>query len=57
MDNNWIIKGFSYWENELSFDGDIIWINIGWFLPLATDKINFQKTIAISCYSYIQKFN
>ncbi len=56
--NYWEIKTWCYWENELSIINDNeIWINIGFVSPLITNKLNFQKTIALSAYMYNDKFN
>ena len=55
--NYWLIKGFCYWESELSFDNDDIWINIGYFRPYVAKKENFQKILAISAYEYVNHFN
>jgi len=55
--NHWYLYGFCYWQSELSFEDDIIWINIGFHLPLAATKQDFQHTLAVSAYTYVQKFN
>ncbi len=55
--NPWEIKGFCYWESELSFDNDLIWINIGWSGPLVANKNNFQHVVGVSAWNYIRKFN
>jgi hypothetical protein len=58
MKNYWYIKGYSYWESELSVEKDgSIWINIGFHLPMLCNDNNFTKTVAISAYTYSQKFN
>lgn len=57
MKNHWEIKGCSFWENELSFDGDAIWINIGFHVPLIADKNTFQSVIACSAIIYALTFN
>ena len=57
MINHWEIKGFCYWEKELSFDGSDIWINIGYSGPLVCKKINFQNVVALSGILYSSRFN
>lgn len=55
--NHWEIKGFVYWENELSVNGVHCWINVGWHIPLYCHVSDIQKTLALSKYCYIQTFN
>lgn len=55
--NHWEIKGICYWENELSFDGDAIWINIGFHCPFIANKNNFQNVLAVSAFNYVKSFN
>lgn len=59
MKNYWYIHGFVYWEHELHVDHKTgeIWINIGWHLPLVTNKEKIIKTIAVSAMVYAEKFN
>lgn len=58
MENYWYIKGYCYWEKELSKDENgNVWINIGWHCPMKVDEIGLQKTLAYSTWSYLQKFN
>jgi hypothetical protein len=44
-----------YWNEDLIFDSELIWINI--HLPLSCDKGTFQNVLAISGLIYSQKFN
>jgi len=58
VENQWLIKGFEYWQSELCVISDKeIWINVGFHLPLVCDKASFQKTLACSGHIYAQKFN
>lgn len=59
MKNYWKIKGYCYWEKEISKDKDgKIWINVGWHLPLCTnEEQTIKKLLAVSAYSYASKFN
>ena len=60
--NYWGIRGFSYWERELSESVSskgqpIICVNVGFSTPLCCEKKDFQKTLAVSAYEYANKFN
>ena len=59
MKNYWKIKGYCYWEKEISKDEDgNIWINVGWHLPLCTSKTyTIKKLLAVSAHTYASKFN
>ena len=56
--NHWYIKGWCYWEKELSTDEDgNIWVNVGWHLPLIVKNNTLMKTLAVSGHAYASKFN
>ena len=58
MKNHWKIKGLCYWEEEISKDEDgVIWINVGWHLPLCGNKKKIKNLLAVSAYIYASKFN
>ncbi len=57
--NHWYIKGFCYWEKQLSKDENgTVWINVGWHLPLSVSHgDSLKKILAVSAYTYGHKFN
>ncbi len=58
MKNHWYIKGWCYWEKQLSTDIDgTKWINVGWHLPLLVQGDTLIKTLAVSGHEYARKFN
>ena len=58
MKNVWCPEtGLELWNKQLSFDGDEIWVNIGFVFPFVCTKKEFQKTVAVSAYNYNSKFN
>jgi hypothetical protein len=59
MKNYWYIKGYCYWEKEISKDEEgNVWVNIGWHLPLrSTGEETIQYLAAISGLHYSQTFN
>ena len=55
--NHWYVKGWCYWEKELSKDeGGNVWINVGWQGPLLVTQ-SLTKTLAVSAYTYAHRFN
>jgi hypothetical protein len=59
MENYWHIKGYCYWEKELSKDEDgNVWINIGWHCPMmVSQNETIQRVVAYSARWYLQTFN
>jgi hypothetical protein len=59
LKNHWPAHCFVYRMNELHVNEKTgeIWINVGWHLPLSCDKHTLKKTLAVSAWTYADKFN